>query len=159
MIARRPHQLVVFFDRRFVLFMKSEKLKNTIFYSLPFKHHLSDSVANSFLYNFLGSSLHKKGPKPLPNDMSVRFPRGMAIFASGDLFFLYIKCIKNIIFYSQPLRHHSSDSVPNSFLYNFGGSSLYKMRTKALIQSTFPGDFRVTIRDLFPPLYKVHKFS
>jgi hypothetical protein len=35
------------------------------------------------------------------------------------------------------------DLAADSFLYNFGGCTLHKIKTKALIQFICPGDFRV----------------
>jgi hypothetical protein len=63
-----------------------------MFTSLPFKNHLTNSVANLILYNLRGSPLHMKRPKVLiqgtcPGDFR------MARSFSGDLLFLYIKCI------------------------------------------------------------------
>jgi hypothetical protein len=75
----------------FILYVKFEK-KPIIFTSLPLKHHLINSNANLFLYNLRGSSLHMKRPKALTQG-TCPGGFGMARSFSGDLLFLYIKCI------------------------------------------------------------------
>jgi hypothetical protein len=95
--------------------------KNIIFTSLPFKNHLMNSVANSILYNLIGSSLHMIRLKALtqgtcPGDFR------MAGSLSSDLLFLYINFGKNFNFTSLPFKSHLTNSNANSILYNLRGS-------------------------------------
>jgi hypothetical protein len=126
----------------FFLYIKC--IKNTIFLSQPFIQHLSDSYADSILYNFGGSSVHNIRLKALTQAICPRdFRVAWSLFCSGDLFFLYIKCLKKNIFLSQPFKHHLSDSNADSILYMFGGSPVRNVRLKALTQAICPRDFRV----------------
>jgi uncharacterized membrane protein len=75
--------------------------------------------------------------------MSRRFPRGLAIFCTGELLFLYINFGKNINFTNLPFKNHLTKSNANSILYNLRGSSLHMKRLKAQTQRTFPGDFHM----------------
>jgi hypothetical protein len=72
----------------------------------------------------------------------------MARSFSGNLLFLYIKCInfrKKISFFtSLPFKNHLINAVVNLILYNYGGSSLHVLSLKALTQVICPGDFRVS---------------
>jgi hypothetical protein len=62
----------------------------------------------------------------------------MAIFWTGDLFFVYINVLKKHHIQEPTLSNLLFDFIADSFLYNFGGSSLYKMKTKALAQTICP---------------------
>jgi hypothetical protein len=81
---------------------------------------------------------HAKACNPNLSNMSMRFPRGLVSFCTTDLFFLYVNCVKNIIFTSLPFKNHLINSVANLILYNLRGSSLRMIRLKVLTQETCP---------------------
>jgi hypothetical protein len=98
--------------------------------SLPFKNDLTNSNANSILYNLRGSSLHMKRLKALtqrtfPGD----FRMAWSFFAHWRFVLFLYKCWgKNINFTSLPFKNSLTNSDANSILYNFGGSSLDVIR-------------------------------
>jgi hypothetical protein len=71
---------------------------------------------------------HEKALTSNPSNMSRRFPRGLVIFCTGDLFFIYINFGKKIIFTSLPFKSHWTNFNANSILYNFRGYSLHMKR-------------------------------
>jgi hypothetical protein len=82
-----------------------------------------------------------------------RFLRGIVVLLSGDLFFYYLRCR---IFRKtrQMLKDHSSDSVADLILYQFGGCSLRLCKVQFPNLITMYGGFIVVLS-----VYKTVKFS
>jgi hypothetical protein len=129
-------------------------------------HHMADSVANSILYQFRSFTSHHQSTKALIKKRkrcSEGFWVAWSVFEPAICSFCIKNVVKSTMFSSQPLRHHLSDCIEDSILYQIRGSFLNHKRTEYLFQVISPDDLLVAWSFFWTggfilSVYKLHKF-